>query len=897
MSQLSSAADMDFAGIKPIRYTRWLLTIVGIWPVIKRYSTPQDHFLAIIVRLVCYLLAFFAMIPGLYFMFFRKATSVKDKVALVGPVGFWVMVTMKYTIMIYRQKGIKKCIEHIETDWQRIKSQEEHDIVFKNFLISKKITIICASFIYSGGLSYHTVVPFVVGSAVTTDREDRPLIFPGYDDAFDVYATPVYHFVFLSHCLGAFIMYTVSIISCNLAASFCIHACSQLQIVILKLNGLVERGYNECSESLRDKLKSIVWNHVRVQRYAADIERVLREICLVEILTSVIIICWLEYFVLKTWDDSETIGIVTYFILLMSLTFNIFVFCFIGELLKEQWNETGKSAYLLDWDRVSPKIARAIILIIATAQVPKKITAGGLLELTYTSFTSVNFRLICNEIFTDISEHSEAYEPMTGPLNMSAPSALSSASFSNGEIDMNHAAYSRISALTQSQFFSKNTYASAQVPASSHVFQTSVFSILFISQHLSNVLHDTSMTMSVDKVKNSSEEIETIQLTRWLLITLGLWPFVTDNSTIIETFLGIIIQILSYGLLFFTIVPTTYHIFMREQNLDAKITLIGPICFFTTNFLKYCAIVYHREDIKQCLNSLKTDWQLLTTQSDRDIMMKSVSTGRNLTIFFAIFMYSGGMFYHTFMPFLIGSPVTNAKNTSTRPLVYAGYDILFDPYISPVYEIVFFSHCLTAMVVHTIVTVSCNLAASFVAHACGQIQIIIVRLNSLIDDIAQDSARSHRKMASIIDYHARVIRFTVDVEVILREICMIEVVASTFVICLLEYYILATWNGSEIIGILTYLVLLVALSVNVFIFCFIGEKLTQQCYEVSKAVYMIKWYRLPPDVAIALVLFLANAQVPRKITAGGYMDLSLNSFVKVLKTSVVYLNLLRTVEN
>ncbi|XP_011308634.1 odorant receptor 82a-like, partial [Fopius arisanus] len=81
--------------------------------------------------------------------------------------------------------------------------------------------------------------------------------------------------------------------------------------------------------------------------------------------------------------------LLTYFTLLMSLTFNIFVFCFIGELLKEQWNDTGKSAYMVDWHRMSPRIAATMMLIIATAQVPKKITAGGLLDLTYASFTSV----------------------------------------------------------------------------------------------------------------------------------------------------------------------------------------------------------------------------------------------------------------------------------------------------------------------------------------------------------------------------------------------------------------------------------------------------------------------------------------------------------------------------
>lgn len=39
---------------------------------------------------------------------------------------------------------------------------------------------------------------------------------------------------------------------------------------------------------------------------------------------------------LQEIEQSETVGTVTYSLLLISLTFNIFIFCYIGDLLTEQ---------------------------------------------------------------------------------------------------------------------------------------------------------------------------------------------------------------------------------------------------------------------------------------------------------------------------------------------------------------------------------------------------------------------------------------------------------------------------------------------------------------------------------------------------------------------------------
>ncbi|XP_011308637.1 odorant receptor 82a-like [Fopius arisanus] len=392
-------------------------------------------------------------------------------------------------------------------------------------------------------------------------------------------------------------------------------------------------------------------------------------------------------------------------------------------------------------------------------------------------------------------------------------------------------------------------------------------------------------------------ESKAIELTRWLLTPLGVWAFIKTSPSPKEIISAIFQQFICYSIILFALVPSIFHILFREKNLSAKIALCGPVGFFMMNLLKYSAIIHHRRNIKMCIEHVKTDWLRIDNDLEIDIMRKNVLIGRKLTIVCASFIYTGGMSYHTVMPFLMGSPASSVHFDEPRPMVFPGYDVIFDPYITPVYEIVYCSHCLAALIIYTITTVSCNLAANFVMHASGQIQIIIGKLNGLVgDEYKSDDKCLGEKIGDIVRDHGRVLRFTIKIERVLREICLVEVFASAIIICLLEYYCLTTWNESETIGIITYFLLLMSLCFNIFIFCYIGEVLKKQCYEPGHTAYMIDWHRLPPNKVSALILIIANAQVPRKITAGGMLDLSLSNFLTVMKTSLVYLNLLRTAE-
>ncbi|XP_034944731.1 odorant receptor 67c-like [Chelonus insularis] len=276
-------------------------------------------------------------------------------------------------------------------------------------------------------------------------------------------------------------------------------------------------------------------------------------------------------------------------------------------------------------------------------------------------------------------------------------------------------------------------------------------------------------------------------------------------------------------------------------------------------------------------------------------MYEYVKLGRKFMTFCTFFMYSGGISYHTVMPFFLNvSPMIG--NKTRRPHIYFGYDSVFDSQATPTYEIVFFVHLVGSIITYTLAVAACSLAALFASHICGQVDILNTLLYDLVSDTNQSSKKLlDRQIAVIIKSHVRILRFAEMIEQMLREICLVEVLASTLIICLLEYYFLMEWTNSETIVLVTYIVLIISLSCNMFIFCYIGEILQEQCASIGQSTYMIKWYQLNGKAGLSLMLVIAMANYPLKITAGGLMDLNIRSFGSIIKTSVVYLNMLRTV--
>ncbi|XP_014475021.1 PREDICTED: putative odorant receptor 92a [Dinoponera quadriceps] len=384
-------------------------------------------------------------------------------------------------------------------------------------------------------------------------------------------------------------------------------------------------------------------------------------------------------------------------------------------------------------------------------------------------------------------------------------------------------------------------------------------------------------------VNCENDIVDALVWSKWVLRILGLWPLVFPGTSIIEKILATISFALCWSALGFLFAAMAVFALSDEVVINDKVKMLGPLSYVLSSMLKYLLLIIRHRNIRRCIHALSIDWCTVQKENYRTIMINESVNGHMLSKFCVMFLYCGCLCYNTVMPFLSQRPDAE-RNATVGPLPYSGFDIIFDLRFPPIYVFVFCSQCFSSFVMMNVTTTVCCLAAMFVAHACGQIKIVMTRMESLVQGVQNDPKNSGHRMAVIVKHHVhalRYCRFSANIEDILSEICLVEIVGSTLIICLLEYYCLTEWENSDSIAILTYFFLLMSFVFNIFMFCYIGELLTDQCSKVGYTSYKIEWYHLPGKISLDLTLMISMSHHPMKITAGKLISLSFSSFGKV----------------
>ncbi|XP_053596754.1 odorant receptor 67c-like [Microplitis demolitor] len=95
------------------------------------------------------------------------------------------------------------------------------------------------------------------------------------------------------------------------------------------------------------------------------------------------------FFICAMLDQNDFMNMIPYAMLFISLNFNILIMCYSSELLDSQFVEIGEETYKTEWYKFSVKIRTYFILIISISQRSQKITAGGIVELSYATYLSI----------------------------------------------------------------------------------------------------------------------------------------------------------------------------------------------------------------------------------------------------------------------------------------------------------------------------------------------------------------------------------------------------------------------------------------------------------------------------------------------------------------------------
>ncbi|XP_072746989.1 odorant receptor 4-like [Anoplolepis gracilipes] len=368
--------------------TRNILLALGAWPSIDRKRSVRPQACNFLLICIVYILLSCDLIPGILYWLREKSTRIR--LQTIPLLLYDIMSVSQYGIFIFRSDQLRRCFKHVEEDWENVISADIRNIMLKSAKTGKRLAIICAIFMYTGAFTFRTILPLSQGKTYVTEQNItiRPLACPGYFFSLNVYVSPVYEILFTIQCLTGFVMVSIVISACGLTATFVVHACGQLKILIGLMTRLVQEPWQEETEVDR-KLAQIVKHQVRVRNFLQLVQHTLQEIFLMEIMVNTIDICLLLYFMIVDWQNRNIAVLCTYLLSITNVVTHMFIFCYTGEQLTGQAEKVAIVSCELEWYRLPNRKARSVILLMIMSNRPTKISAGKFVDLSLKTFGDV----------------------------------------------------------------------------------------------------------------------------------------------------------------------------------------------------------------------------------------------------------------------------------------------------------------------------------------------------------------------------------------------------------------------------------------------------------------------------------------------------------------------------
>ncbi|XP_011645663.2 odorant receptor 4-like [Pogonomyrmex barbatus] len=367
-----------------IQLNRFIFRLLGIWPE----SEPSffENLKRILLILGCYFLLASELIPTiLHIILVEKRARVRLK--LISSVMFTVLAVLKYSSLVLSKNQVGDCLTRVKDDWRNVVSANARNSMIEKARTARRLLILCGIFMYISGLYFRTIVPLSKGKSVTDQNITiRHLPCPSYFVFFNGQISPGYEIMFFIQFFSGFIKYTITVAICSLAALFAMHICAQLEILMMLIDNLIDETEEK---NLNGRLAVTVEHQIKMRNFIRLVQNTLEHTSLLEVMGCTIIVCLLGHDIITEWEDQNVISMCSYLILLTSIGFNIFIFCYIGEQLSLEGEKLALIVCTFAWYRLPNEKARALILVIAMSIVPMKLRAGKFFDLSIRTFGDV----------------------------------------------------------------------------------------------------------------------------------------------------------------------------------------------------------------------------------------------------------------------------------------------------------------------------------------------------------------------------------------------------------------------------------------------------------------------------------------------------------------------------
>ncbi|KAK2574923.1 hypothetical protein KPH14_002614 [Odynerus spinipes] len=123
-----------------------------------------------------------------------------------------------------------------------------------------------------------------------------------------------------------------------------------------------------------------------------------------------------------------------------------------------------------------------------------------------------------------------------------------------------------------------------------------------------------------------------------------------------------------------------------------------------------------------------------------------------------------------------------------------------------------------------------------------------------------------------------------------------QLVGNTFQLCLLGYHTLLSQTEGEGGMLFTFFLVISCISSTLLAYCYMGECLITESSILGDSFYQSEWYNISRTEKKLMQICMMRSTKQMQLSSGKFCTLSLSTFSDVLKSSMAYFSVLRSME-
>ncbi|EAA44886.1 AGAP002722-PA [Anopheles gambiae str. PEST] len=188
-----------------------------------------------------------------------------------------------------------------------------------------------------------------------------------------------------------------------------------------------------------------------------------------------------------------------------------------------------------------------------------------------------------------------------------------------------------------------------------------------------------------------------------------------------------------------------------------------------------------------------------------------------------------------------------------------------------------------------------SLFSTLVMHIKMMFKVLKFEIEQLGLDLS--AGKSHvelqAKLKQIILKHKTNLSLIEQLEDGFSFFLMAQFLTSSILVCVVLYELTMVFGWNEdTFKTVTYLP---GAILQLFLFCWYAQQITEEARLVSDHIYNIPWYLADPKLQKDILTFMVKAQKPTGVTASKFYMVTLQTFQRISSTSYSYFTLLQTI--